>query len=189
MSGKIDVYEMPPRSVNYRRPGTSEVRSPMQIDPITCACGCGEMFVPTRRSRPQRFIGKHATRLLRKESPKVLSKPRRLALYAAAGDACQKCGLTMAEQIERFGRRLEIHHVNHDHEDNTAGNHEVLCTGCHNHESLVVRDEAKKVATLRARLATGEVKIWSQGHTKETHPSLAQMAAKKKGRVPWNKKR
>jgi hypothetical protein len=88
----------------------------------------------------------------------------------------------MSEQIRKFGRRLEIHHLNHDHGDNTDGNHQVLCTACHNEESLAVRDEAKKSATFRARLATGAIRMWSTGHTKETHPSLAAMSEKKRGR-------
>lgn len=180
---------MPERRANGLGRGTSEV-TPVHIDPIICACGCGQSFVPARlrATRPQRFISGHQNRVLRKAMPKTLSAPRRRTLYTAAGYACQKCGLSMAEQIVRFGRSLEIHHINHDHNDNSVGNHEVLCTACHNHESLAVRDEAKKSATFRARRAAGEIRMWSEGQTKETDPRVAALAEKLKGRVPWNKK-
>lgn len=159
------------------------------VTSTTCACGCGESFTPARvrSTRPQRFIRNHHWRLLRKDLPKNLSEPRRRALYEVAGNACQKCGLSMAEQVERFGRRLEIHHINHDHNDNRPGNHQVLCTVCHNQHSLAVRDEAKKSATFRARVASGELVRWSKGLTKETDPRIAKMAASLKGRTPWNK--
>lgn len=155
-----------------------------------CACGCGETFEPTtvRNTRPQRFINGHKNRRLRKETVRELTEPRRLAIYAAIGNRCEQCGLSMDDQLARFGRRLEIHHRNHDHEDNTPGNHEVLCTACHNQHSLAVRDEVKKVATWRERYESGAIRMWATGLTKENDPRIAAMAEKKRGRAPWNKK-
>lgn len=157
---------------------------------VVCACGCGTEFEVKRLrpSRPQRFIRGHHNRLLRKETAKTMTAPRRRALYEAAGNRCQRCGLTMREQVARFGRRLEIHHRNHDHEDNTPGNHEVLCTGCHNQESLAVRNEEKKSRTWRERYADGSIQMWSTGLTKKTDERVAAMAQKKLGRTPWNKR-
>ncbi len=129
------------------------------------------------------------SRRLRKETVKELTEVRRVLIYEAAGNKCEQCGLSMVEQIERFGRRLEIHHKNHAHDDNTPGNHEALCTGCHNQHSLAVRDETKKGRTLSERYRTGVLTHWATGRTKEDHPSIAAMAEKKMGRVPWNKKR
>ena len=159
-------------------------------EPRLCACGCGEMFTPERNrpSRPQRYIYEHRARRLRKELVAELTEPRRIAIYEQAGYQCEQCRLNMPDQIERYGRRLEIHHKNHNHRDNSPGNHEVLCTGCHNEHSLSVRDEAKKVATWRERYESGAIKMWATGKTKETDPRLAAMAEKKRGKPPWNKK-
>ena len=160
---------------------------PVGVPSVTCACGCDQVFTPGRErpTRPQRYISGHQNRRLRKASVRVLSEPRRLSLYEQAGNRCQGCGLSMAEQVERFGRRLEIHHVNHDHEDNRLGNHEVLCTACHNKESLAVRDEAKKANTLRMRYRTGVIKhhTASQTHCKRGHAFTADnLYADKPGR-------
>ena len=127
--------------------------------PSLCACGCGDSFIPirVRRTRPQRFIRGHHTRLLRKLVVKTLSPPRRRALYETAGYCCQACGLSMAEQIATYRRRREIHHLNHDHSDNTPGNHKVLCTRCHNLLSIQVRDEVRKAATFRERYYGGQM--------------------------------
>lgn len=175
------------------RNGTTEllsvIKKPLSEEPRSCACGCGEVFASmrSRKTRPQTFIFGHRSKLPRKAVVRVLSNPRRQALYAAAGYKCQQCGLTMDEQIARFGRRLEIHHKNHDHEDNTTGNHEVLCTKCHNRESVSVRDEVKKSRTWREHYEAGLIHMWSTDLTKETDVRVAAMAEKKRGSIPWNK--
>ena len=158
----------------------------VELPAVVCQCGCGESFVPRRREKA-RFIKGHNSRLLRKEVVKSLTRPRRLALYVAANNKCENCGLSMVDQIKLFKRRLEIHHLNHDHSDNRAGNHRVLCTVCHNEHSLAVRDESKKSATYRRRLAAGEIHIWSKGKTKETDEQVARMARSRIGIAPWNK--
>lgn len=152
---------------------------------MICACGCGQEFTPSmnRPSRPQRYIYPHQNKALKHKHVVTLSEPRRVALYESAGNRCHLCGMTMADQIAHFGRRLEIHHKNHDHRDNSDGNHEVLCTKCHNAHSLSVRDEAKKVKTWRERFARGEISMWNAGLTKETDPRIAGQAAKLHGRT------
>lgn len=167
-----------------KRNGHVDRLSSLPKEPLperSCACGCGERFIPKRHSpsRPQVFIKGHWSRLLRKESVRTITQKRREAFYEAAGHQCQQCGLSMADQVERYGRRLEIHHENHDHHDNTDGNHKVLCTGCHNQESLAVRDEVKKSRTWRERYAAGLITMWADGLTKETDSRVAAMAAKK----------
>lgn len=163
--------------------GHSSISQPKPRPTIVCACGCGESFVPTRfrATRPQRYAPGHQSRRLRKPADviKVLSGPRRQALYEATGNRCEQCGRTMEEQIVLFGRRLEIHHKNHDHNDNRDGNHQVLCTACHNEHSLAVRDEEKKSATWRQHRAEGRIRMWSEGKTKETDERVAKMAAAK----------
>ena len=149
-----------------------------------CACGCGRTFLARDRAGrlPVTYIHGHHNRRLRKLQVRVLTAPRRRALYEAAAYSCQDCGMTAMEQRARFGRDLEIHHENHDHFDNREGNHRVLCTVCHNRRSLSIRDEEKKKATWRRRFEDGLIVPWSRGETKETHPGLAKMAATKRRR-------
>lgn len=82
----------------------------------------------------------------------------------------------MADQIAAFGRRLEIHHINHVHDDNTPGNHAVLCTGCHNHESLIVRDEESKGATFTQRYRAGLIRRASKIGPDDVREIRAQAA-------------
>jgi predicted HNH restriction endonuclease len=45
------------------------------------------------------------------------------------GRSCQVC-----EKVERlWGERLHIHHMDHDHSNNSPGNLMVLCASCHMH--------------------------------------------------------
>jgi len=147
-------------------PGRDTGSEVPMLDHPTCGCGCGQEIDPFRPGKPpRRFIHGHHSRLLRKQVVITLSEPRRVALYEAAGNCCEQCGRSMDEQVAMFGRRLEIHHKNHNHEDNSEGNHEVLCTGCHNHESLVVRDEVRKGATFTTRRQSGLVRNKADGQT------------------------
>jgi len=151
-------------------------------EPRVCQCGCGTVFTPkkTRATRPQVFIFGHYSRLPRKANPKTLRPARRKAIYEVAAWRCQDCGLHTYWQQVKFHRALEIHHIDHDHTNNDPDNLRVLCTVCHNRKSLEIRDEEAKGATLRARYASGEVKHWAQGQTKETNASVAKMAESKR---------
>lgn len=147
-----------------------------------CHCGCGKGFSrkPKAGCPEPRFIRGHHSRLPRKANPKTLSDARRKELYEAAHSCCQNCGLDMDRQLAKFRRALEIHHIDHDHANNAADNLRVLCTTCHNRESVAVRDEVTKGETLRTRYATGVLVHWATGQTKFTHPGLRKMAETKK---------
>ncbi len=152
-----------------------------------CACGCGQTFAAKVNSL-QRFIVNHHQKMPRKTLPVTLTGRLRRELIEKANFRCENCGITQEEHKRLHSRDLQIHHLNRDHYDNTAGNHRVLCARCHVLEDVAVRDEVRKAATLSDRYTSGELRHWATGKTKKTHPGLASAAKTKRGRRRSTKK-
>lgn len=173
----------------WLRNGHAELLPRMRVTILTriCACGCGESFTPKllRHTRPQRYIKGHWRRNRSMKSHVTeLTPHRRKEIYSQAGDKCERCGISMEDHIERYGRRMDIHHKNDVHADNFKGNHEVLCRACHNRITVQSRDEVKKSETWRRHYQEGKFLHWFLGQTKETHSGLAAMSRKKQRNEP-----
>jgi predicted HNH restriction endonuclease len=61
---------------------------------------------------------------------------RRDELLSILGGKCQKCGLTDEQSVERFGRKLDIHHKDGHGRTSDSPNHSednlmILCPPCH----------------------------------------------------------
>ena len=70
--------------------------------------------------------------------------------------ACELCGIT---------DRLELDHINEDHEDNSAGNFQTLCKHCHMTKTRmgiglfnILREIVERDAKMKATMLDGSVK-------------------------------
>ena len=80
--------------------------------------------------------------------------------------ACELCGIT---------DRLELDHINEDHEDNSAGNFQTLCKHCHMQKTRmhgdlfdVLRELVKSDPKMKATMMNGSVNWLAQ--TKDAPP-------------------
>jgi hypothetical protein len=90
------------------------------------------------RKRAEKYRLEHPDqmRLWRKRNPDYMIDYNRRRNGAspyqfARGDSCCVCGLTNEASVEKYGRRLDVHHVDHDLTNNSVENLVTVCRRDH----------------------------------------------------------
>lgn len=110
------------------RPGKRSFPCPTKKPRATGACEtCGKLyeFCPTGWTHSRRFCSRscahiHVAKLLRVDTPKSTRMSHRKGIAR-----CERCGWAEALEV------LQVHHKDHNRENDTPDNWEVLCPTCH----------------------------------------------------------